>query len=171
MITPEMNEIIDYLSTRDNYAIFAGFAAFLQTGVDASADIDVFIATSEEIEQMSQEFQQKGWTEPERKIVQDKVVKATVEKNETTFDLIFSVNAQAYIDTCEKVECEGKQLSVLSKEALLVTKMLQLTQNRPDSKTQRDRQVIADMRPKIDPMKLKQLLSSLDNTFWTKGYF
>jgi len=41
MLTNEMQEIINFLSEKDNYAIFAGFAGFLHTGVASSADIDM----------------------------------------------------------------------------------------------------------------------------------
>ena len=57
----EMKEIIEYLNTRDSYVIFAGFAAYLQAGLDSSDDIDIFVAP-EEISKIAEEFEKKGWT-------------------------------------------------------------------------------------------------------------
>ena len=78
-----MKEIIDYLCTRDNYVICAGFAAHLHTGVESSADIDIFVAR-EEISKIAEEFEQKGWKVTKTTDRDGQLFWKQLEKNETT---------------------------------------------------------------------------------------
>lgn len=169
-ITPEMEEILQYLRNKDNYALFAGFCAFLLTGVEPSPDIDVFVLSGEDVKQITDDFLEKGW----RKIryTTDDIFMSTVEKNGTTLDVVFSEPAKIFLSDKIRVFFKGNQLFVITPEALLLTKMNQITSpERSDEKTKRDRAVIHILRKKIDVKNLRRLLLCLEDSFWTKGYF
>ncbi|MGC1120748.1 MAG: hypothetical protein WBA22_06605 [Candidatus Methanofastidiosia archaeon] len=126
-ITAEMEETISYLSGKDDYALFAEFAAYLHTGVEPSPDIDICFSS------------------PARNV-------------------FFPERATIYY--------RGTPLLVITQEALLLTKMNQLTSpQRTDAKTTRDRQVIQILRKKIDISKLRELVNNLEDSFWTQGWY
>ncbi len=169
-ITPEMDEVLQYLHGKDTYALFAGFCAFLLTGVEPSPDIDVFVLSGEDVKQITDDFLKKGW----RKIryTTDDIFMSTVKKNNTTFDVIFSKTAKIFLSNRIQVSFKGIQLFVIAPEALFITKMNQITsRQRSDEKTKRDREVIHILRKMIDVKTLKKLLQNVDDSFWTKGYF
>ena len=170
-ITPEMEEILQYLHTKDNYALFAGFAAYLHTGVEPSPDIDVFVSSHTDVKKITEDFIKKGWNQFDFKT--NDFFMSTVKKNETTFDIIFSEPAQKVLLPCRiVVSFQDNPLYTISAEALLLTKMNQLTSlKRSDEKTKRDREVIHVLREKIDVQKLRKLLQTLEDSFWTKGHF
>lgn len=167
-ITPEMEEILQYLDGKDNYALFAGFAAFLHTGVEPSPDIDIFVSSLNDLRKITEDFIEKGW------MLQcaDRFM-STVRKRDTTFDIIFSEPAEKALLPCKvAISFEDKELFSITPEALLLTKMDQITSlERSDEKTKRDRKVIHILRQKIDVKTLKKLLQNLEDSFWTEGYF
>lgn len=166
-----MQEVLEYLCTRENYAIFAGFAAFLHTGVAPSPDIDVFVPSIDDVEDMTDHFVNRGWTLKNR--TAHTHFMGTVEKNNTTFDVIFTKPAkEVFLPRKVKVRFEGKHLYSISVEALLLTKMNQIAwRERSNDKTKRDREVIHILRKKIDVANLREMLEDLDDSFWTEGYF
>jgi hypothetical protein len=166
-ITPEMEEIVQYLHDKSNYAIFAGFAAFLLTGVESSPDIDIFVSSRNDIKKITDDFVTKGWN----LLCQNDFV-TTVEKRGTTFDIIFSESARKVFFPCRmRVPFKDKHLFCISSEALLLTKMNQLTSlQRSDYKTKRDRTVIDILRQTIDGEKVIQLVVNLEDSFWTEGW-
>lgn len=167
-----MQEILDYLHDKENYALFAGFAAFIHTGIEPSPDIDIFVHSREDIETIIEDFTQNGW----KNIKYEKSVlftSATLEKNSTTFDLIFSASSrEPLLSSKVKVQFQERNLYTISCEALLLTKMAQITSfDRSPQKTERDRKVIHILRKKIKVETVRELLQNLSDTFWTEGYF
>lgn len=167
-ITPEMQEILNLLEKRNDYVIFAGFAGYLHTGVETSADIDVFVATKE-VDNISKQLQ---WKETKRTTSQNSKI-ITLEKNKTTFDVVgINKGTEPYFETRVEHNFNGKKLWIMSKEALLLSKMNQITaENRTEAKTARDRKVIAILRNKIDLKKIRELAPKLSDEFWQKGWF
>lgn len=166
-----MQEILEYLHTKKNYALFAGFAAFLHTGVEPSPDIDVFVSSIDDVKNITGDFTQKGWTHMQR--TTNTYFMDTVEKNNTTFDIIFSKSAkEVFLPRRVKIYFEDKCLYSISVEALFLTKMNQVaSQKRSDCKTKRDREVIHILRKKINVQSLREILEDLKDSFWTEGYF
>jgi len=52
----EMHELLDFLSQKDDYAIFAGFAAQLLLGIKASPDIDILVRSKDKAEEFKKEL-------------------------------------------------------------------------------------------------------------------
>jgi hypothetical protein len=169
-ITPEMEEVLQYLQKKDSYALFAGFAAFLLTGVEPSPDIDVFVVSEKDVNQITDDFLKKGWRK--MRYITDDIFLSTVEKNNTTFDIIFSKTAKIFLQDRIQIHFKSIRVFVISPEALFLTKMNQVASpERSDEKTKRDREVIHILRKTIDVKALKKLLQNVDYSFWTKGYF
>jgi hypothetical protein len=167
-ITEEMKEILRYLNNKDNYALFAGFAAFLCTGIESSPDIDIFVLSYDDVKKITEDFISSGWDHIQFKT--DKISMSTVKKNKTTFDIIFSQSAKKFFPSRIVVSLDGKKLFCISLEALLLTKLNQLAAiERSEEKTKRDRSVIRVLREKIDVTKLNELLHDLEDSFWTEG--
>lgn len=166
-ITPEMEEILQYLHNKDNYALFAGFAAFLCTGVEFSPDIDVFVSSPEDVKEISEDFLKEGWN-----LLSLNDFLVTVEKNGTTFDIIFSKIAEETFFPCRiKILYKGKHLFTVSLEALFLTKMhLIASLQRSPEKTARDRKVIQILRKKMDGKKVNELIMNLNDSFWTEEW-
>lgn len=165
ILTPELKEIIQYLHTKDHYAVFAGFCAFLLTGVEPSFDIDIFVLSDNTVRQITEDFLKKGW----RKQYTNDFM-STVKKNDTTFDIIYSKTAKIFLSGRIQVSFKGYRLFVITPEALFLTKMNQLASlKRTEEKTKRDRDVIHILRQKIDVEKLKNLLQTVDDSFWTNS--
>lgn len=59
MITPEMEEILHYLHHQKGYALFAGFATYLLTGIEPSSDIDVYVSSHSEVLRISDDFSKR----------------------------------------------------------------------------------------------------------------
>ncbi len=167
-----MQEILDYLQTKEDYALFAGFAAFLHTGVEPSPDIDVFFSSAAAVKASTDDFTTKGWNRIRTGYTDDYFMN-TVEKNGTTFDIIYSAPAkEVLLPHKVRVRFKGTYLYTISVEALLLTKMNQLTSlERSDYKTKRDREVIHILRQKIDVQELRELLKDVKDSFWVKGHF
>ncbi len=172
MITKEMRELMGYLARIDGYVIFAGFAGFLQTGVEASEDIDIFTKSIADIAPIAEDFVSKGWKLTREENDGDRWAMKTVEKNGTTFDICCNTNAsRVLVPRAVEVEFEGYKLKVLSPESLLVSKMAQLTGlHRSPEKTLRDRKVLEIIRKRVDPEEARKLTNEMSDEFWTKGY-
>ncbi|MBU7013940.1 MAG: hypothetical protein HXS52_08150 [Theionarchaea archaeon] len=170
-ITAEMEEIMSYLSGRDDYALFAGFAAFLYTGIEPSSDIDIFVDLPEKVEEIIEDFLKKGWKRTQ--YCSQQFVTGTVKSHDTTLDLCFSPPAHnVLIPERITTHYKGIPLLVITPEALLLTKMSQLTSPlRTDAKTARDRQVIQMLRKKVDVSALRELVGNLEDSFWTQGWY
>ena len=166
-ITSEMEEILHYLHRKDDYALFAGFAAYLHTGVEPSPDIDIFVSSLSNVKEITEDFIKKGWT-----VLHSHDFFSTLEKNGTTFDIFFSKIAErAFLPCSIVIPYKDLSLSVISAEALFITKMAQVASlERSAEKTARDRRVIHILRQKIDGKKVKELFQNIDDSFWTEGW-
>ena len=167
VVTSEMEEILLYLHSKDGYALFAGFAAFLHGGVEPSMDIDIFVSSPHDVKEITEDFIRKGWT-----LSNSQDFFNTVEKNNTTFDIIYSELAKkAFLPCALVIPYKDLYLSVITAEALFLTKMAQVSfLQRSPEKTARDRKIIHILRQKIDCKKVKELLLNMDDSFWIKGW-
>ncbi|MFH1409750.1 MAG: hypothetical protein ABIH34_07600 [Nanoarchaeota archaeon] len=169
-MNPEINEILAYLENRDDYVIWAGYAQYIHLGIRPSADVDIFVTSREVWREISAEMQKRGW-KPKEGFVGfyegDKLV-----KKDTTFDIIFS-EAAATLFFNDKVilESEGRKVSVLSKEALFITKLGQLSvKNRTEAKRKRDWETVNELRKDFDLKKIRELIPRLPDSFWAVGW-
>lgn len=173
-----MEEVLEYLDNRDDYVIFAGFASFLHTGIESSADIDIFAKDVETVNRMADDFLAKGWKLDRENLNRNNDGKfkcgfKTVEKNNTSFDICYSTHtSEVFLPESVTLEFEGFNLKVFSAETLFLAKIQQMTgPNRKESKMLRDRETIGILRTKIDPDKVKKLINSVWDEFWTKRYY
>ena len=166
-ITSEMGEILRYLHKKDDYALFAGFTAYLHTGAEPSPDIDIFVSSLNDVKEITEDFISKGWI-----VLHLCDSFSTLEKNGATFDIIFSKTAErAFLPCAIKVPFKDLSLSVISAEALFLTKMAQVASlERSPEKTARDRRVIHILRQKIDGKKVKELFQNIDDSFCIEGW-
>src|SRR3989338_656230 len=170
-LTSEMNELIKFLSKRDDYVIFAGFGAFLHTGVECSKDIDIFVSSFESVKKITKLLKEKNWKQVKQETDNKHYSVAILEKNKTSLDIVYSVTSKDTLyPTKEKIRFQEHSLNVLSKESMLITKINQLTYiDRAKEKYKRDRQVINILRKEIDIKKLRKILPKLHKVFWTFG--
>jgi hypothetical protein len=165
----EIKEILQYLESRNDYIIWAGFAQFAHLGTKCSADIDIFTDKPETKEKISADFQKNGWkTVPHDNtyLIWDKL-----EKNGTTFDIVYSQPASKLLfSDVAKIEVYGHKIRFLSKEGLFITKLGQLTwENRTEKKCKRDLETIISLKKLIDVKKINELIKKLPDSFWKTG--
>lgn len=170
MMTPEMKEALSYLSAQKDYALFAGFAAFLHTGIECSADIDVLVPSKAVVSRYQKNLAKQGWRVLSHK--QGRYYRhIAFGKDKTTFDVGYTASSKPFFDTAIKTKWSGFTLRVISKEALLLTKMNQLAAtDRSENKALRDRKVIHKLRKEINLKRLRSLVPKLHDTYWTKGW-
>lgn len=172
MITKEMKEAIEYLSDKDNYMVFAGFATFLQTGIECSNDIDIYLESKEDLDRISQDFISSGWKKAKESTDNKYYWHICLKKNDTTLDLVYAVSTA---DTCkpfkQKFKRNGIELYTISTETLFLEKLNQVSGlHRTPEKTKRDREAIAILRKMIDINKIQKLVPELKDIFWREGY-
>ena len=157
-----MEEILELLSKRDDYCIFAGFAAKILVNTKVSADIDILMLTNRE--ELVKELESKGW---KKEVITEKVTR--LQKEDEEIDVCLA-EISVLFNSRQKVKYKEWEIFVLSPEALFITKMNnQLTKpDRTPDKITRDRETIKKLREKIDPKKLRELLAELPDDFWTK---
>ncbi len=170
-LNKEMSELLNFLSKRNNYAIFAGFAAFLHTGIHSSPDIDIFMPSIKSIKEITNLLKKQNWNQTKQETDNKYYYVASLKKKGTTLDAVYSITSKKSLySTKEKIKFKKYNLNVLSKEAMLITKINQLTYLfRKKEKQKRDRQVISILRKKINIKKLRNLLKNLHEVFWTHG--
>lgn len=170
-LTHEMIELVRFLSKRDDYVIFAGFGAFLHTSIESSSDIDIFVPTPKTVEEISKLLATKGWKQVKKETDNKYYSVSCLKKKKTSLDVVYSVTSKkSFYPTKERIKFQKYTLNVLSREAMLITKINQLTQlNRLKTKYERDRKVIDSLRKKINIKKLRKLLKNLHELFWTFG--
>jgi len=157
----EMGELLDFLSQREDYCIFAGFASKILLGVSSSADVDVL---AKDMNLIVNELGKKGWS---KTIKTEKVI--MLQKDKTEIDVCKSEIPELF-DSRSRIKYSDWELYVMSPEALFITKMNnQLAkEDRSEDKTKRDRETIKRLRGKIDPEKLRKLILKLPDEFWTE---
>jgi hypothetical protein len=172
VLTDEMREILRYLHNKKDYAIFAGFAAFLHTKVESSADIDIFVKSIKGVNNISKDFINAGWKQKSKKTDNSLFMCSTLEKNNTTFDIIFSKSAkETILPNKVKLPFNSYGLYVINKEALFISKLLWLaSENRPEEKIRRDKNVVNILRKNLNIKELRKILVKMKDTFWKKGY-
>ena len=173
VITREMHEIVDFLKAEEQYALFAGFAAYLYTGVETSADIDIFVPSMAVVKRICRLFIPRGWKLTRKKSDGKLYMLSTLKKKDTTLDIVFSKIAREIWVPCKTSLPFGRgRLNAVSPEVLFLTKLQGMTSlHRTESKTARDRRVLSVLRRRIDVGKLRKLLNKLPDVFWTKGRF
>jgi len=166
----EIQEILQYLSQRTDYIIWAGYAQFAHVGIQPSPDVDIYTDSEATLQTISQEFEQKGWQVTH----QPKPISAKwdkLEKNGVTFDIIYSEPSQLFFEDRTELEIEGYNLFCLSKEALFLTKMGALTsKGRTEDKRERDLEAILKLRDLVDPAKVKEIANRLPTSYWKIGW-
>jgi len=168
-INQEIREILRYLETRKDYIIWAGFAQYAYAGLKPSPDIDIYTKSLNSKEQISADFQCKGWKKIPYKGFYEHHDK--LEKNGTTFDVIYSEPAtKLFFTDRTKLKIEGYSLYFISLEVLFLTKLGQLTTaKRSSEKRERDWKTVNTLRDKINIEKIKKLMSKLPDSFWRVG--
>ncbi|MFH1972191.1 MAG: hypothetical protein ABIJ18_01805 [archaeon] len=166
----EIEQILEYLSQRGDYVVWAGYAQFAYVGIQPSPDIDIYTDSEETLHLISRDFQEKGWqvTHQPKKIsaLWDKL-----EKNGVTFDIIYTEPSQLFFRDRTKLEINGYSVFCLSKEALFLTKMGALTsKGRIEDKKQRDLEAILKLRGIIDPEKVAEIAQKLPASYWKIGW-
>jgi hypothetical protein len=172
-LSAPMEEILTYLSGQTGYAIFAGLAARIHVGTPCSPDVDVFFDTLERVDQVIRDMADRGWSAAKSMGEEEVWTVSTLEKGGTSFDICWSQNASdVLIPEAVSIEFSSYVLSVVSLEALFLTKLLQLSlPNRSPGKTARDRATIEGLRSRIRPDQLRRLASSLRDEVWQRGMF
>lgn len=172
VFTDEMMEILRYLNNKEDYAIFAGFAAFLHTKIESSADIDILVKSIKEVNNISKDFINNGWKQKNKKTGNVLFMNSKLEKNNTTFDIIFSKSAEEIILPRKvKLSFDIYKLYVVSREVLFISKLLGLaSESRPEEKIKRDRKVVNILRNNLNLKGLRKLLVEMKDAFWTSGY-
>ncbi len=167
----EVSEILRYLNGRSDYCIFAGFASYLHTGVKASNDVDVYVASKKRLRQIAKDFIKNGWKikkERQNKFYEFK----RLIKNDTTVDLLYSVIGKKcfLLNNKTKIKFQKYNLNVLNKEALFLSKLQVIMEpDRKESKHKRDRKVLNILRKDLDITKLRTLMKKLPRGFWRDG--
>lgn len=166
----EIKEILQYLSNRKDYVIWAGFAQHAHLGLKCSPDIDIFTDSLETAKQISSDFQQKGW-EIAPKPFEIPGYWDKLKNKETTFDIVCSQTAtELFFKDKVEIEVESYNLNFISKEVLFLTKLGQYrTKVRTDEKRKRDLEVINRLSGAIDVDKVKELALKLPESYWRTG--
>lgn len=172
MYNKQIERILDYLTKRDDYVIFAGFASFLHTGIEASLDVDAFFSSKDKVKEVSDDFKDLGWKLTKEDQGERYMVK-TMEENDTTFDICYSdTSSRIFLPKKISIAYEGRNLYTLSPECMLLSKLSQLTSlNRTEYKTGRDRNTIKLLREMIDAQKMRELVQEMPYHFWQTGHF
>ena len=167
----EIKEILQYLSNRKDYVIWAGFAQHAHLGLKYSPDIDIYTDSLETAKQISSDFQQKGW-EVAHKPYEIPGYWDKLKKKETTFDIVHSqIATDLFFKDKVEIKVEGHNLNFISKEALFLTKLGQYRAKvRTDEKRKRDLEVINQLSETIDVDKIKELASKLPESYWKTGW-
>lgn len=170
-INKEMKELLDFLSKRNDYAIFAGFAAFLHTGINSSADVDIFVPSIKSVKEITNLLKKQDWNQTKQETDNKYYYFTSLNKKGTSIDIVYSITSKkTFYSTKEKIRFNKYKLNVLSKEAMLITKINQLTYLfRKKEKQERDKKVISVLRTKIDIKKLRKILKNLHEVFWKYG--
>ncbi len=168
VFTKEMSEIIEFLSTQKDYAILAGFATEIHTGIPSSPDIDAYFSKKDTILSVSKAFLKNGWKITRNFRGKNGYLFKTLMKNETTFDLWTSHTIKSIsIPHKERVIFRTKKLYTICKEELFLEKMMGVSlEGRAEYKQQRDRKAVKILRKKVNAKKLKNLLEILPASFF-----
>lgn len=167
----EIKEILEYLKTRQDYVIWAGFCVFAHLGIEYSPDVDIYTDSKKTKKKISAEFQKRKWKSIPHKEVGYGWDWDQLKKNKTTFDIIYTPASSRLLlpDTVE-IEVYGCKLRFLSKEGLFLTKLGQLSWlGRKRDKRRRDIEIVNSLRNSIDPKKLNKLASNLPSSYWLAG--
>lgn len=167
----ELEEVLTYLEKRDDYLIWAGFAQFAHLGIKHSADIDIYTKNKEVKIQISANFQSRGWQLRPHPEMNPGWFWDKLQKQETTFDIVYTqASSELMFPAVVEIEVYDCKLRFLSKEWLFLTKMGQFTwPSRTEEKRRRDMETINLLRKSIDSEKLRQIATSLPDSYWLRG--
>lgn len=167
----DLVEILEFLAGREDYVIFAGFAAFLHTGVPASPDIDVFLNQLPSTEAVLGHFITRGWKRHRREGKSGEWEVVTALRGRTTFDICWSLNASSVlVPDATTMLFQGLSLRVISREAMFLTRLVSLSSpGRTSAKSRRDRRVLAALRPLVVPDRVADLAARMAGSFWISG--
>jgi hypothetical protein len=157
------------LTKQKDYAIFAGFATEIHTGIPSSPDIDAYYSSKDKIQSVCKSFMKKGWKVTRNFSGKNGYLFRTLMKNETTFDLWTSNTIKSIsVPNKEKVTFRNKKLYTICKEELFLEKMIGASLNgRAEYKQQRDKKAVNILRKKVNKKKLKRVLEALPAKFFT----
>ncbi|MAG78361.1 hypothetical protein CL616_03285 [archaeon] len=165
-----INEILAYLTQRNDYIIWAGYAQFAHLGIKPSPDVDIYVKSEDSLKEISKDFVEKGW----KVIHQPKAISALwdkLEKNGVTFDIMYSEPASIFFEDRVLLKINENEVLCISKEALFLTKMGALTsKGRVEDKRKRDLNAILQLREIIDPEKVKEIVKRLPDSYWKIGW-
>lgn len=170
----ECVEILQYLESRKgDYVVWGGFAQFAYFGLEASPDIDIYVSTKEVLEMICSDFLRKGWSIKGKLILKNGQIRIfKLEKGGFTFDVIYSrLASELFFNDAVEMEVYGYTNMFVSKEALFLTKLGQLTAiNRSENKRKRDLETIIRLREHVDARKVRNLASKLPASYWKTGW-
>jgi len=169
VFTKEMLEVINFLTTQKDYAIFAGFATEIHTGISSSPDVDVYYSSKNKIKSVCKIFTKNGWKITRHFKGKKNYLFMTLMKNNTTFDLWTSDTIRSIsIPNMEKVIFRNRKLYTICKEELFLEKMIGASlDGRKKYKQERDKKAVNILRKKINDKKLKKLLEKIPAKFFT----
>ena len=111
VFTKEMREIIEFLTKKNDYAIFAGFATEIHTGIASSPDIDAYYSSKDKIKSVCKTFLKNGWKITRKFTGKNGYLFVTLMKNKTTFDLWTS-------NTIKKISVPNKEKVIFRNKKL-----------------------------------------------------
>lgn len=159
----EIREIIGYLESRKDCAVFGGFAQFAHVGVKHSPDVDVYTKSLNILNEITKDFIGKGWKNYERS-KNERRIGSRLRKKGTNFDIVCSKRASKFFfGDAVKIRVYGHRISFISKEALFLSKIRLLSsKDRTMEKRKRDLEAVMKLQKKIDLKKTVKLASRLN---------
>jgi len=168
---PLFAEMLRYLQPRDDYVIWGGIAANAHVGTDTPFnDLDVYLESMASFDGITKDLQAMSW-EPNKTKLPGGGVRNELRKQSITFDLIYSPLSGVLFEDAARLRAYGYDLRFVSKEALLLTKLGQVSsEGRPQEKIARDLETIRKLRAVISPEKMAKLSYNMPRAFWTTGF-
>lgn len=163
--------ILEYLEKRSDYAIWAGFCVFAHLGIRHSPDVDIYTSSLEVKNEISSEFQKRGWRSMPHSEIGFGWNWDKLEKNKTTFDIIFTLASSGLlVPDAVEIKTYRYKLRFLSKEGLLLTKLGALSwAKRSADKRERDIESVRRLRDLVETEKLRKLTRQLPESYWLAG--
>ena len=167
---PAIREACAYLAARGDYLVWAGFAGWVLAGIPTSPDLDLYLARAEAAGEAADDLARLGWEMAGERGGPESFV-LTLTRDGATVDLCYAAAAAMLFPDRQARAVEGYELLFISAEGLYLTKLGQaLAPGRDPAKQARDLAVLAALRARIDPARLKRLLAGTTEAFWREGY-
>jgi len=168
--SPRFDEILRYLQPRDDYVIWAGLAAYVHVGTPHSNDVDVYTESQKSFEEMSKEFEARAWS-PNRTKLPSNGMRNDLRKESVTFDIVYSPFSRILFEDAARLNAYGYRLKFVSKEALLLTKLGQMSsKGRPPKKMAKDAETIQKLRAVVSAERVSKLSYNMPRSYWASGF-